>query len=207
MKGAALAWALAGTIMAASPALATPITYIEQVTATGSLGEAAFTNASIVLTLHGDTVNIAPGPGFFSFVNSGTATVSVNGGPAAAFKDIISAFVDQTASFAGFFDSGRPGDILGVAGTAFAAYDLRTPIGPISGNALIEPEVDFFTKDGAFILLSAQRGTATFTATTSSAVLEPSSLALLGAGLLMLGIAARRKRGARALPRDDLNTL
>ncbi|MGH7054202.1 MAG: hypothetical protein ACREFA_10345, partial [Stellaceae bacterium] len=48
----------AGAISGTPPALAVPITYTGQLTATGSLGGAAFTNANVVLTLHTDTANV-----------------------------------------------------------------------------------------------------------------------------------------------------
>jgi hypothetical protein len=52
--------------------------------------------------MHNDTFNVSPGPGFFSFISTGTATVSVNGGPAATFRDMITVFVAHSAPLAGF---------------------------------------------------------------------------------------------------------
>ena len=73
----------AGAILAASPALAIPITYTMTDTATGSLNGVGFTDESILLKMINDTTNITDGPGFFA--NNGTATVSVNGSAPVTF--------------------------------------------------------------------------------------------------------------------------
>src|SRR5438093_6933061 len=77
-----------------SPLLATPITYSEVVTATGSLGASAFTNALVAITLTGDTANVA---GLGTFLNPGVATVTVSGLGTATFTDADLRAVDNQA--------------------------------------------------------------------------------------------------------------
>jgi hypothetical protein len=85
----------ASTIIAASPASAIPITYTEQVTATGSLGGTPFSApivcndagvcvGGIILTMHNDTTNVTE-VGADESQNRGALTVSVPGFPTATF--------------------------------------------------------------------------------------------------------------------------
>src|SRR5689334_14049019 len=90
----ALALGVAGAISVATPSLAVPITYIEQATASGSLGGIMFTNASVTLRMLNDTTHVIGAPPLFE--NFGTATVSLNGGPAVTFTDpLIEVFSAQ----------------------------------------------------------------------------------------------------------------
>jgi hypothetical protein len=86
---------------------------------------------------------------------------------------------------------------LDVVSSSFATYDLTTPIGPITGPALISP-VPFPTSDGPFILTGVEF--ATFTATTTTAVPEPASRTLLGAALAGLGLLVIREQQLRREP-------
>jgi hypothetical protein len=89
MKRIAVVLAAIGIFGGAS--LAGPITYVATTTATGSLGGTAFTNASVTVTLVGDTSNIAAGPApFGSFlVNPGSATIKIGALPLATFTDLV----------------------------------------------------------------------------------------------------------------------
>jgi hypothetical protein len=53
-------------------------------------------------------------------------------------------------------------DILDTAGSAFQTYDLKSPIGPITGPILLNASFPFPTDKGAFKINSA--GNSTFTA-------------------------------------------
>jgi hypothetical protein len=60
-------------------AFADPITYSEQVIASGSLNGVAFTNASVLLTMYNDTLNVSAVNPASSVINLGTVTVNVAG--------------------------------------------------------------------------------------------------------------------------------
>jgi PEP-CTERM motif-containing protein len=149
----------------AGPAQAVPITYTQTGTATGQItgtaGVMTFTNADIVMTLIGDTDNVAGNPEFeddgfiipanFFFGNiSFATTLDITGLGLVTITDQTGVFVfptpvdinedgviDPPIVIFGTIDN--PGDFsfTGLGGTAsdsFAGYDLRTAIGPISAT-------------------------------------------------------------------------
>jgi hypothetical protein len=212
----ALGLGIAAAITSAISALADPITYTMVGTgASGSLQGTMFSDAAVTLTTMmydtGNVVNLPP------LVNPGqpeqvTVTVVQGGGAptlTATFSDPIWVyinFVDPTifpppnGYVVGFFDpaveSGAGSDILDNYSSLFAAYDLTTPIGPISSDMVgPSPGIDFPTTDGGNFVLTNVPATATFTATTSTPTPapEPSSLALLAVPLAGLAVIRRRK--------------
>jgi hypothetical protein len=92
---------VASTFIAASPSFGTPITYTESATASGSLDGISFTDATVFLSMTNNTTNVVASlvP---IFTNSGTATVSVGGGPAVTFIDQDEVFSFPRAQIVGF---------------------------------------------------------------------------------------------------------
>ena len=181
---------------------ASPITYSLTSTATGTLGASSFTNALVTVTVTGDTANVMPfGPVVF---NTGAATVSVGGVGTATFTDPIEIFstlndlnifgVPAVVILDGPLGSGT--GILLQTGSVFLTYDLRGPLGPISGpggvasGSQITPI--FPTTAGNLTWAIGQPlGTSTFTAVVTP---EPGTLLLLGSGLAALFAPGRYKR-------------
>ncbi len=177
-------------LLLAAMASAGTITYTEQAVASGTLGANSFTNATVILTLTGDTTNVVnQGGGFFSNT-VGTFTGFVGGIGTFTFTDSLQVFDNQVFSppAAGFGSLTAGGSILDTFSNVFATYDLTTAIGPITGASFIRPDLFFGTSLGTLNIQSA--GDSTFTAT---AVPEPGSLLLLGTGLSAMAGVIRRK--------------
>lgn len=186
---AVLAFAAVG-----SSASASPITYTEKVTATGSLGGVAFTNASMVLTMNADTTTVYGG-GTANLGNDGTLKIYV--GSASPVTLLAAAFFNSTVSGFGFI----PGpDLVDVVTPALAGYDLTTLIGPVTGDGLFNPGHNFTTSGGT-LRIDALNSPVTFAATATpyvpggtvpGNVPEPLTLSLFAAGLA--GFAGMRRK-------------
>ena len=190
------------TVLSAAVADAAPITYTETTVATGSLGATAFTDSLVTVRFTGDTAGIvSPMPGFVANV-AGVASVSVAGSASATFNaGGQSAIAFQGMSGAGIgaqsrdpsVDQGGQTYILATTGPAFATYDLSGAVGPVTGPAVFRPGLAFSTTAGDFALTAAGPVTYAAAVAAASAVPEPASLALLGAGLFGISLGNRRK--------------
>jgi hypothetical protein len=198
MKRPSLLLATLALLIGAGFASASPITYIQTVTGTGTLGSTSFTSALVTIVLTADTLNVtSPIPGVFA-VDAVTATVTVGAHPTASFTGPFNAFVFENGagSIAGFTEgtvSAPSTDILDTSNGGFAGYDLMSSIGPLSGIGIINTGTAFATNAGDFAFDSIS-GNVTYTATVSADTPEPAAISLMGLGLLGIAAISRSRR-------------
>jgi len=171
---------------------ATPLTFTESVTGSGSLGS-AFTNQLITLSATGDTSGIVTGVGLYTLFIP-TATLTVNGFAPVTLTGGVTVFSNSLIQVAGFEGHSPTFDVLDTVSPAFASYTLLGAINATGSAQNSAAGTAFSTSGGSFILNSTS-GSATFTAgaPVTGVTPEPGSIALLGTGMLALAGTVRRK--------------
>jgi hypothetical protein len=177
---------LAGTSALGAQASAAVLTYTETADANGSLNGVGFADSLLTLTATGDTSSIVGGAGFF-FLDL-PVTFTLSGGASGTFTDETAVVDNQNIPVAGFGDFTRDLTILYTDNSAFATYDLSTPIGPVGGGAELNPGVSFATTAGPLIIGSIN-GDSTFTAS----IPEPGTWTTMLLGFAALSLAGYRR--------------
>ena len=197
MLGRLAAWVGVFALAAAASARATPITYTETATASGTLDGTSFTDATVTITLSTDTSTVVPDLASLGFDNTGVSTtVTVSGiGGSDTFADVFEAFafpLGGGAGAAGITDvSGSNLVLLSTNNAAFATYNLKTAIGPLTGDESgFNPGLAFATTGGQLTLNSLTPFASTFTATVPAP--EPATFTLTTLGLA--GVVTRHRR-------------
>jgi hypothetical protein len=186
--------------LTADRAGASPVAYTVKVVGSGSLGNTPFNNELITITATADTNNVMYLNHVVPIVTNATATVTVRGIGGGTFPDGTTSTVDTPYhSWAGIVSNTENLDfILGAENPAFATYNLKSSIGPLSGTPLFSPPVSFETTAGELNILYTT-GKATFHAHVSTgAAPEPATLGGAGlAALAGLAYAWRLRAGGR----------
>ena len=189
---------LSGLALAAH---ADPVTFTETLTGSSLYGPSPYTTENITITGTGNTDNVV----FNSAADEYTlllssATVQEGSGPVETFLGTVEAFV-VPGSIAGFEQlTPLNVNIAAVFGfnDPFVGYALDSDISVTDDTEVPASSTLFATSGGTFDFWTAS-DTATFTSTVSP-VPEPSSFALLAAGLLgVAGIVRRKSRASEAL--------
>lgn len=178
----------------AQSASADTLEYVFTGTASGTIGGTPFTDATLTVSVVGDTSNIMYTYAYFLDAPGGAAMFSIGGLGTGTFNDGTYVFDNQTA-FGGTVGFGDGSDDIQIhdadfGSTVFSTYDLSYPIGPL--GFVTDPS----TSD--WVNLPTSLGGMTVTSYTdvsfqAIAAPEPGSLLMLGTGLLVLAGAMRKK--------------
>lgn len=175
-------------------ATADPITYSEIFMASGTVNGNPF-NAQVTFSFSTDTTlvfgNCDGIGGIFCTPNS-TASVSIAGVGNGTFTDPFYVFDNQGVSVAGFTDANIE-DVLDLANTAFATYDLKSGIGPLNTSYFFTDTGQPYGSSLGTIVFDSVSGTPVFEATVGGTTPEPGSLVLFGSGIAGFALVLRRK--------------
>jgi hypothetical protein len=201
-------------VLPLAAAHATPMDYTFTGTGGGTINGTAFTG-TFTFVFDGNTANIVPFGTEWELPNvGGTFT---EGGTTYSLDPIsIGIIVNPDSSFprAGFFNNDVTNGLT-MNNSAFAGYDLATPLGPITAPTSGDPSsfllptlggtTGFLLDGGADRLILTADSSLTFLAAPPpSSVPEPSTIALLAAGLLGIVLICPSSRQPAIFGRNSI---
>lgn len=174
-------------------AMADVITFAEAFIASGTVNGNPFSLSQVIFSLTTDTTLITGSGGVF-LTPDGPASIFIEGVGTGTLNDPFYVFDNQNVSVAGFTDV-NIGDAVELSNSAFATYDLKSPIGPlISTFFFVGTGQAFGSQLGTIIIDSASdEQPPLFVAAFGGPAPEPNSLILFGSGVAGLAAMIRRK--------------
>ncbi|MES2951810.1 MAG: FxDxF family PEP-CTERM protein [Pseudomonadota bacterium] len=196
--GAIASMVLAGASFSAN---ASPIQFIFTGVGSGSLGGVGFSDTAFVFTAFGDTASAQScwsGSTTCTFIASSSAEVSLSG--IGNYDFLTGTRTFDNNGFVGFsrYELFNRSDLYNVFNVG-SAYDMASPIGPVSGNAsLLQWSNGTVSTTGGALVFNSASTSGTFQAVMVTAVPEPETYAMLLAGLGLVGSVARRRKQKNA---------
>lgn len=176
---------------------AAPITYIHTGSGSGTLNGVAFGASAplnFTITAVGDTNNVSSCGGYCLYNDNISASIYIETLGSFDFTTATRFFMN---SIVGFSRAGSNGADL-FNGPTLVSWDMTSSIGPVSGTAsLLQWGNSNIDTTGGVLFFNDQSNIASTFSATVAAVPEPSSYALLLAGIGLVGFAASRKKHAR----------
>jgi hypothetical protein len=166
--------------------------YTYQVNASGQLNGQSFSNASVTVTLTGESTASYQPCDFCYLVLADTTLIEVAGVGSDSFTQPITAVSNFVDGYIGFGEPISDYGIYFLASPAIVGYMLQAPLGPVSGVVDGNPGVAFATLGGSFTFDSSDSA-GTFQAAAVQ-VPEPGTWALMLAGMAGIGRIVRQRR-------------
>ena len=163
------------------------LTYIISGVGSGSLGDGNFSDTTFTITATADPANVVnPRPAIYS-LEPVTAVINILGVGTATFDIPANLAANQSRSSAGIGDPAQGYALFFVVSAALASYDLTTPLDTVTGGPNFNPDREFPTTSGPFVLTSA-------TSASFQVIPEPSSSSLMLITVLMMAKRCRTRR-------------
>ena len=179
---------------------AAPITYIHTGSGSGTLDGVAFGASAplnFTITAIGDTNNVASCSIGCIYNDNISASIHIETLGSFDFTTATRFFMNNNSGTVGFSRAGSNGADL-FNGPTLVSWDMTSSIGPVSGTAsLLQWGNSNIDTTGGVLFFNNQSNIASTFSATVAAVPEPSSYALLLAGIGLVGFAASRKKHAR----------